>query len=321
MFENVKLEKGMYNLSGKSFSDYLEENDPAENYVGTPYEGLDAFERQLKRFDIKIGGCCCDRVEKFFTTTESAVLFPEFVRRSIKKGFEDCCLDDMVAAKTLCESNHYSGCVMSETSYDKATEGETMAASVIKENSTVIALKKYGRLVNSSYEAVRQQRLDLFAVMLRGVGKKLANTLVADAITALKTNTTSVSSKTAELDYSDITSLYGAMGEYNMNTIIVSPANAAKILAMQQLMESSSKEQGKIYLPFGAKMITSSKMDDYTIIGFDKDFTLEFVASTDVVLETDKLIDRQLDQIGISICAGFKKIFSDAVKVLSIKRS
>ena len=85
--------------------------------------------------------------------------------------------------------------------------------------------------------------------MLRGVGKKLANTLVADAITALKTNTASISSKTAELDYSDITSLYGAMGEYNMNTIIVSPANAAKILAMQQLMESSSKEQGKIYLP------------------------------------------------------------------------
>ena len=321
MFENVKLEKGMYNLSGKSFSDYLEENDPAENYVGTPYEGLDAFERQLKRFDIKIGGCCCDRVEKFFTTTESAVLFPEFVRRSIKKGFEDCCLDDMVAAKTLCESNHYSGCVMSETSYDKATEGETMAASVIKENSTVIALKKYGRLVNSSYEAVRQQRLDLFAVMLRGVGKKLANTLVADAITALKTNTASISSKTAELDYSDITSLYGAMGEYNMNTIIVSPANAAKILAMQQLMESSSKEQGKIYLPFGAKMITSSKIDDFTIIGFDKDFTLEFIASTDVVLETDKLIDRQLDQIGISICAGFKKIFSDAVKMLNIKKS
>ena len=53
-FDNIKLEKGMYNLSGKSFSDYLEENDPAENYVGTPYEGLDAFERQLKRFDIKI---------------------------------------------------------------------------------------------------------------------------------------------------------------------------------------------------------------------------------------------------------------------------
>ncbi len=321
MFENVKLEKGMYNLSGKSFSEYLEENDPAENYTGTPYEGLDAFERQLKRFDIRIGGECCDRVEKFFTTTESAVLFPEFVRRSIKKGFEDCCLDDMVAAKTLCESNHYSGCVMTETSYDKATEGETMAASVIKENSTVITLKKYGRLVNSSYEAVRQQRLDLFAVMLRGVGKKLADTLVADAVSILKTNTTQISSKTTVLDYSDITALYGAMGDFNMNTIIVSPANAAKILAMQQLMESSSREQGKIYLPFGAKMITSSKIDDYSILGFDRDFTLEFVASTDVVLETDKLIDRQLDQIGISICAGFKKIFNEAVKMLSIKRS
>jgi len=36
-------------------------------------------------------------------------------------------------------------------------------------------------------------------------------------------------------------------------------------------------------------------------------------------METDKLIDRQLDQITVSITCGFKKITPDAVKVLRIK--
>ena len=50
-YENVKLEKGMYGQSGRSFLKVLESLDPSENYKGTALEGLDAFQRQLKRFD------------------------------------------------------------------------------------------------------------------------------------------------------------------------------------------------------------------------------------------------------------------------------
>ena len=46
-FENIKLEKGMYGRSGRSFCQTLEELDPSEHYRGTPLEGLDAFQRQL----------------------------------------------------------------------------------------------------------------------------------------------------------------------------------------------------------------------------------------------------------------------------------
>ena len=55
-FENIKLEKGMYGRSSRSFSQALEELDPSEHYRGTPLEGLDAFQRQLKRFDIHVKG-------------------------------------------------------------------------------------------------------------------------------------------------------------------------------------------------------------------------------------------------------------------------
>ena len=71
-FDTIKLEKGMYAESGRSFSRVLEELDPGEQYRGTALEGLDAYQRQLKRFDIKVKGALSDVVEKFFHTTESA---------------------------------------------------------------------------------------------------------------------------------------------------------------------------------------------------------------------------------------------------------
>ena len=75
-YENVKLEKGMYGQSGKSFLKVLESLDPSENYKGTALEGLDAFQRQLKRFDIHVKGAGSDMVEKFFRTSESCRAVP-----------------------------------------------------------------------------------------------------------------------------------------------------------------------------------------------------------------------------------------------------
>ena len=77
-YENLKLEKGMYGQSGRSFAQTLEALDPSENYKGTSLEGLDAFQRQLKRFDIRVKGAGSDMVEKFFHTTDSAVRVTHF---------------------------------------------------------------------------------------------------------------------------------------------------------------------------------------------------------------------------------------------------
>ena len=99
-YENVKLEKGMYGQSGKSFLKVLESLDPSENYKGTALEGLDAFQRQLKRFDIHVKGAGSDMVEKFFHTSESSVLFPEFVSRVVRQGMESDILPDITATVT-----------------------------------------------------------------------------------------------------------------------------------------------------------------------------------------------------------------------------
>ena len=96
-YTQVKLEKGMYHLANKSFSQALEDLDATAQYENTPLANLDAYERQLKRFDIHVNGTYCDKVEKFFTTTESAVLFPEFIRRAAMQGMKETVLSGITA--------------------------------------------------------------------------------------------------------------------------------------------------------------------------------------------------------------------------------
>ena len=107
-YDNLRLEKGMYQVAGKSFTQVLEELDPSQQYRGTPLEGLDAYQRQLKRFDIKVSGRHSDCVEKFFATTTSAALFPEYVKRAVNMGMENSAvLDNIVASKTVIDSLDY----------------------------------------------------------------------------------------------------------------------------------------------------------------------------------------------------------------------
>ena len=317
MYNEIRLEKNLYNLSGKSFTAALEELDPSSAYAGTPLERLDAFERQLKRFNIRINGQECDCVEKFFSTTETAVLFPEFVTRCIRKGFDETVLRSVCAAKTVCSGSQYLGCVLDDSAAYAATdEAEELPEATVREGTTATVLEKFGRLISASYEAVRKQRLDVFSVMLRSVGVRLAVSVVKKAVEVLADGIEPITA--AALTYDELAELYGQFDCFDMTTVIASPALASKIAAMEQLKDCAATPDGRLILPFGAELVKTSAADEDTIIGIDRDFALEFITSTDLVMETDKLIDRQLDQMTVSITCGFRRITSDAVKVLTI---
>lgn len=320
MYNNVRLEKGLYHLSDKSFTEALEALDPSNQYVDTPLEKLDAYERQLKRFDIRISGSECDRVEKFFTTTESAVLFPEFIRRAIRQGIDSSALSDIAAVNTACCSSKYMGCAIDDSaSYDSVTtQTNALPITKITENTNPLSLNKYARAIHISYEAVRKQRLDVLAVMLRSVGVKLGNAVVKAAVTVLKSSAgTSTAAAGANFTYSDLAKLCGKFKDFNLNTVLASPSVLAGILTMDQMLESSSENPGEAMLPFGARILKTAQLDDKTIIGIDKDFALEMVTGTDIIMETDKLIDNQLSTITVSLQTGFRTIMSDAVHILT----
>ena len=332
-FETIKIEKSMYNVKGKTLTQVLEELDPSEGYVGTPYEGLDAFSRQLKRFDIKVSGKNSDRVEKFFQTSDSAALFPEYVSRAVNAGMQQLdVLPSIVATTTKIDGMDYRSITSEPTGDDKmlkpVNEGAFIPQTVIKTQENLVKLHKRGRMLVSSYEALRFQRLDLFTVTLKQIGNYIARAQLMDAVDVILNGDgnnnpcKSVSVTSAnQFSYDDLLKLWAELSPYELNTILAPTALMQKILALPEMKDATAglnfQGTGKMITPMGATLIHVPELDEKTVIGLDKNFALEMVQAGEVLVDYDKLIDRQLERATVSCIAGFAKIFNDGAKKLA----
>ena len=309
-FDTIRLEKGMYQEAGRSFTQVLEGLDPSEQYKGTRLEGLDAFQRQLKRFDIKVKGAGSDPVEKFFRTAA------------------------ITAATTRFEGMDYRS-ITAEAGGDEkelkaVDEGAAIPATTIKVQANLVKLHKRGRMLVASYEAVRYQKLDLFSVTLRQIGAHIARMLLSDGVDVLMNgdgndNEAEADETTAAstLTYDDLVTFWGKFDPYEMNTLLVSPDVMLKMLKLSEFKDPLTglnfQGTGKLTTPLGATLLRTSAVPADTVIGLDHRYALELVQGSDVMVEYDKLIDRQLERAAITTLCGFAKLFPDASRVLKVK--
>ena len=154
-YDNLRLEKGMYRQQGMSFTQVLESLDPSENYRGTALEGTDAFQRQLKRFGIRAKGAGSSPVEKFFSTMDSAVLFPEYIARTVRQGMEEGdILPSIVATTTIIDAMDYRSIYSVPTDDDKTlkdvAEGASIPTTEVKTKEHLVSLTKRGRMLERS---------------------------------------------------------------------------------------------------------------------------------------------------------------------------
>ncbi|MBQ9680446.1 MAG: phage major capsid protein [Ruminococcus sp.] len=331
-FENITLEKGMYQ-SGKSLTKILESLDPSENYKGTALEGLDAFSRQLKRFDIKVSGKGSDTIEKFFVTSNSAALFPEYVSRAVNAGKEEAnLLGDIVATVTQIDGMDYRSCTSSLSDDDKTmkrvAEGAFIPATEIKTNDNLVHLHKRGRMLVASYEALRFQRIDLFTVTLKQIGAYIARSQMADAVDVILNGDgnnnacgTVSPASSGSLSYADLISMWSALTPFELNTVLASTNAMTALLTMSEMKDAVAglnfQGSGKMITPLGANLIHTTALSGNNLIGLDKNCALEMVIAGDVAVDYDKLIDRQLERATISCIAGFAKIYDGAAKKMT----
>lgn len=333
-FENVKLDRFMYKVSGKSFSEVLEGEDTSIDYKDTPYADLDAYQRQLKRFDIKVASPVCDRVEKFFSTAESAALFPEYLSRAVRTGIEDNnIIPSITAARTKVDSLDYRSIASVPSDDDKSLkpvgEGAFIPQTKVKLKENLIHLYKRGRMLVSSYEALKFQKLDVFTVTLRQIGAYIAKAQLADAVNVLingdgNNNAAEVISvaESGKLSYADLLTLWSKFNGYEMNTLLANSATMVKILSLDEFKDPAAAvtvKAGGTYFPaLGITVIKCDAVPDNKIVALDKNCALEAVVAEEISIDHDKVIDRQLEQTAITSITGFAKLFPDAVKVLSL---
>ncbi len=333
-FDSVKLEKGMYHTPKKSFSQVLEELDPSQQYENSELEGLDAFQRQLRRFDIKVSGENSDIVDRFFQSSESASLFPEYVSRAVAQGMGRVNqLQNLVATVSYIDAMDYRTISVSTPSTAKAPaaasavgEGEPLPQTTISNQKSLVSLKKHGRLLAASFEALRFHKLDLFTVTLRQIGADIARDLLADAVDVLlngdgNDNAVTPTTLAAKPVYADFVDLWSSLAPFQLNTVLASTDTMKDLLTIPEFKDPLAgmnfQGSGKLITPLGANLVHTSCLADRTILALDKNCALEMVQAGNVILDYDKLIDRQLERAAISSIAGFARIFPDAVKAVS----
>ena len=311
-YDNISLEKGMYQ-DKEDLSKLLESIDPSERYKGTVLEGLDAYERQLKRFDITTSGDKSDTVEKFFQSNQSSVLFPEFIRRCVESGMkENQTVKDIVAVTTKIDGMDYRSICAEEP---KLING-SLSCLQIKTNENLCLLHKRGRCLGTSYETLRFQRISIFSNMLKQIGRFIRKMQLFDALMAIE----SVDCKEkfthnqGEIDITDIHSIaeWLNFGGFNLNVLLGS-ATTVSILK-KKFGETLRYDNGSLYLG-NIKVIPTFDALMCRVAGIDSNYALEMVECGGIEVDYDRLIDKQFEKTSISCIAGFSPIHPQAIEV------
>ncbi len=335
--KNVKLEKGMYQAAkekGVSFSEFLEGIDP----VGE--SPLDAFERQLARFGIITKPGQASLVDDFYKTSESSVLFPEFINRNVLIGYlmgkNELKLDDMIATVTSIDAAAYTPTYADDSGeeeelYQVGEYGEFPTTTITVGKKT-IRLIKVGRRLKASYEVLRRMKINLLAVHLQVLGLKIQRAMTKWTINVLVNgdgnSNPAPSQNTAvsgTLDYDDMVDFeieMAALG-FEKSHMCGDKDVIKTILKMTEFKDVQAgfnfQKTGEMITPFGDALKYHSGAPANKLLAWDKKAHIELVKEKGAQLvEAEKVIEKQFEQTVISDVIGVSKIFTNAGRILNI---
>ena len=239
-YENLKLKGYVCPERQELFQGARKPGPRRKLLIGTAMEGWTPSSVSSSA-DIHVKGAGSDMVEKFFHTTDSAVLFPEFVSRVVRQGMESDILPEITATTTNFDGMDYRTIASVPTDDDKALrrveEGAVLPTTAIRTQENLVKLHKRGRMLVASYEAIRFQRLDLFSVTLRQIGAYIARMHLDDAVQVLMngdgnnnaadayeigSGSGKISGTAGTLTYSALLEFWSKFDPYSMNTMLVS---------------------------------------------------------------------------------------------------
>lgn len=352
---DIKLSLNLYqeaNKKGMTFSQFLESNDPSSQYN----DGLDAFERQCKKVSENLlsegkdpiflksvpeRGMWASKVEAFYQTEESAVLFPEFINRTARESLKaSSILNELVATTTAIDSDAYRTIYFEDNpesaQLKRVAQGAELPEAVMKTSENTIRLYKYGRSLKITYEALRRMRIDLLAHHIKAIMLQADVDRAEDAINVLingdGNNNAAVNYKRSDLQEVPETGDDGALSykawarfmvkfyPHVMTTVIgnedaliehllsIDPPNVDPLKLIEQLRTGKTTTSGTVAQPLfnDYRIVYAPNAPANTILGLDRNYALEMVTEIGSdITETAKIISSQWEKVAISEVSGF----------------
>jgi len=351
--EKIQLAMNIYDqvIEQKiSLSEYL------NNITDIP-EGskLDGFEHQLRRFNICTknvpGMRQADQVQAFFRTSESEILFPEYVARQVREAIaQDTLLPYLIGRTTTINSDSYKTFYIDDqpAKQHKVRVGEAaeLPTSKIVGRTQNIQLWKYGRAIDYSYEFVKLMQIDMLALFIRRIATQTAKDKVYDILDVIENgdgndNAAETYNLTA-LDSGASAGTLTAKGFLKFlmqfevfpcdtlitdkNTFVdlvltdttgLSVANLIWVLAQGRTAGftiSAPQMPDK-----SLRLFWHDDVTEYDLIGINSQYAIEQVmlAGSDIS-ESQRFIKRQVETLTVSEINGYGKMFNEATAILKV---
>ena len=211
---DVPLAQDLIDIAERShmtLSALLEEIQP------NPDSGLDAYERQLARFNIRSQpdhqrGIPASRVEEFWNPRDIAgqplaqdqwlsddgkrffasnqpqswALFPEYINRLLRyTPLPADVLDELISNTEIIDSGAFQSVYLNDSAparrMSRVGEGAELPRMFVQTSIQSVALGKYGVMLETTYEVVRRLRLPIFETILMRVRQQIRLDMSAEA--------------------------------------------------------------------------------------------------------------------------------------------
>lgn len=330
--KKIELQKEMYQEARTkklSFSEFLEQFDPIENYQGSALNKLDAFQRQLSVRKINL-------VRDFFETGDSVVLFPEFINRNLQIGMEktkmEATLSEVASTTSTIDGTTYHGIEVDlpETNLELARVSELseFPVGILKTKEKETTLNKIGLQLKTSYESLRRSKINTLAIAMQLIGRYINKNLVHQLLEIMingdgNSNPASVVTASApgNITWDDLVDLDMAFDNFEPDFLIGNKTTIAKILKMDEfkhpLIGADYLLKGKPFSVFGNSLRVNKNLPNNKLLAFNRLAGVEILEEKGAsMVETEQLIEKQFQRIVISKVIGFNKMFADSSYIL-----
>ncbi len=185
-----------------------------------------------------------------------------------------------------------------------------------------VGLQELQRAFDIQYCLCSWHENGLSGVECCGVALRVGNgSLAADAY-EIGSGSGKISGTAGTLTYSALLEFWSKFDPYSMNTMLVSNDVMLQMLKLSEFQNPLTglnfQGTGTLSTPLGAKLLRTSAVPAGKLIGLDKNYALEHICGSEVMVEYDKLIDRQIERAAITSISGFAKPYQEASKVLTV---
>lgn len=286
-----------------------------------------------------------DTLEKsFFVSASNTNLFPAFLANGIIAGqLAGSLVPFFIAMEERVDAEVVEKITMNESEGERQLkftgEGAELPEMTLARVEGNVQLFKYGRQLKWSYETARRMRVNQVAIHMQRVGVQMGidetNDMIEVLIAGDGTSGSAVTDTDAEvtgtLDYDELIRLFQAFPiGYVLDRAVLNDANIRTILNMAEFKDPlvQVKFQDRGLSSNGIPLLgaqfhrwTSTNSPAFStdrILAVDSRFAVSMLQEGDLLEESDRIIERQVNRATMSVWRGWKKLQNDATQCLDI---